>query len=85
MILSAGWIGTAFVMWGIWLTGRKQRSGFIIGVIGGILWAIKAVYTLQIDLITVNMLIILTQLHAWWKWGKNARPDLDDAPRPVRE
>ena len=71
MIESAGWIGTFFAMWGIWLTGHRRRSGFLAGALGGIFWGLRAYHTSQIDLITVEVLIILTQLHAWWRWGKD--------------
>lgn len=67
----SGWIGTVLVMYGIWRLGKKKRSGFIWCILAGLLWTVKATYTYQIDLMTVEILIILTQIHAWWKWGKH--------------
>jgi hypothetical protein len=68
MIEWAGWVGTLFAMVGIWLTGHRCRFGFLVGVLGGIFWGLKAYYTSQLDLITVEVLIIVTQLYAYFKW-----------------
>lgn len=78
MIEYTGWVGTIFTMWGIWLIGRKQRIGFLAGILGGVLWTIKAIHTSQVDLIAVEVLIVITQIYAWQQWGKDARLPLEN-------
>lgn len=77
----SGWIGTTLAVIGIWMLGKKHRSGFLICGLSCVLWGLKGVLTYQIDLITVEALILITELHAWMSWGKDGH--LADYPGTI--
>lgn len=63
-----GWAGSFFILVGILLVSYKLRSGFLFGVIGNGLWGIKGVIINEWDLVSLEVIIVIFQAFAWWKW-----------------
>jgi len=65
-----GWIANVFILLGIGMIAYKKRSGFIMGTIGNTLWCVKGFQTGQVDLITIEMIIVVLQLFSYINWKR---------------
>ena len=55
---------------GIYLIGNKTRYGFLVAVVGNILWVTLGTLTSSIALIITNVVLILLYLRAYKKWSE---------------
>lgn len=65
-----GWIGNIFILIGLVLVSYRRRSGFVHGCVGNSLWIVKASLTDQYDLLTIEIIIVIIQIFAWYNWGR---------------
>jgi len=63
-----GWIGNGFVIIGILCVGYKLRVGFLLGMVGSLIWAMRAYNTGQWDLMVIETVIIFLQAFSWYNW-----------------
>lgn len=55
---------------GIYLIGNKKQSGFLLAIIGGMIWIVFAILTQTIGLIIANIILIMLNLRGYLKWKK---------------
>lgn len=65
-----GWLGSASVLTGMWFIGRKNRFGFLLGVLGEVFWFTRGYTASEIDLMGLALVFIAMNGWNWWKWGK---------------
>lgn len=63
-----GWIGSAFLLAGLAFVGGKRRDGFLLGLIGEVLWVVKAIATDQYDLASICAVFALVYVCNWFRW-----------------
>lgn len=64
-----GWIGSAFIILGIWLVGDKSVWGFVFGATGNTLWIYVGLKRgKQCDLAVVAAIVAVLNLVGLWKW-----------------
>ena len=56
---------------GIYLIGNKKRYGFVIALIGNIIWVALGVWVQSIGLLFANLVIIVLYLRNYIKWKRN--------------
>jgi hypothetical protein len=78
-----GWFGNAFILTGISAVAYKKRWGFILGIIGNLLWAIRGLSTCQYDLIAIQVIIVLLQGFSYWNWGRDYVGTDNDIHKPA--
>lgn len=61
---------TAIGILGLWLTTRKSRWGFAIGVLAQVLWFSYAMVTRQYGFVLSASLFGVLYGRGWWKWSK---------------
>lgn len=66
-----GWVANLLLIICSWRLAHKDRWALLFGAAGGFLWAIKAIATHQLDLLSIEIILASLQLHAWYKWGKS--------------
>jgi len=68
-----GWLGTIFILAGTLGIAYKKRFGFMLGIIGNLLWCWRGFTTTQYDLVTIGIVIATLKAFSWWKWRSYAR------------
>ncbi len=68
-----GWIGTIFILSGTLAIAYKKRFGFMLGIIGNLLWCLRGFTTTQYDLATIGIIIAVLKAFSWWKWRNYVR------------
>lgn len=56
---------------GIYTIGNKQRYGFIIAMIGNMLWFTLGVLTKSIGLLFANFILALLYIRAFIRWDRD--------------
>lgn len=72
LISALGWIGNAFLVWGIWEIGNKRRFAHLLTVIGECAWIAKCLLsTPQVwDLAVICTVFAVLAGRCWVKWGQ---------------
>lgn len=65
-----GWVGNVFIILGILAIAYQYKVGFILGIIGNLLWCVRGYYTGQYDLITIEVFIVVLQIFSYFNWGR---------------
>jgi hypothetical protein len=65
-----GFIGWAWIFYGMWEVGRKRRSGFLIATLGGLFITAQAIMTPIWSLLVANTLFQALYVRNFIKWGK---------------
>ena len=68
-----GWVGNILIVAGMGLVAYKRRSGFVLGIVGNSLWCVRGVQTNQMDLVSIELVVVIVQLFSWWKWGRDVK------------
>lgn len=63
-----GWIANLLLVYSWWRIGYKELHAILVGVVGSLLWAVKAWYFEMYDLLTIEIVLGLIQLGSWWRW-----------------
>jgi len=66
-----GWIGNAFIISGMLAIAYKKRFGFMLGIVGSLLWCWRGFTTTQYDLLAIKLLVVDVGVFSWCKWGKS--------------
>ena len=61
---------TAVGIVGLWLTGRKSRWGFAVGLAAQVLWFLYAILTQQWGFIASCCLFGFLYARNFWRWSK---------------
>lgn len=57
---------------GIWLVGRKKKSGFLFAAAGGIVWIIAVIRTgVMFGLLIVVLPALGLNVYNYFKWGRD--------------
>lgn len=66
-----GWIATAIMLYGSFLVGEKNKTGFLCQITGNVLWAyVGLTRGMQVDLIVVSLAFCALYCHNFAKWCK---------------
>lgn len=77
------WMLAAVGILGIWLAGRKQRAGWLVGVAAQLLWIAYAITTRQWGFLVTAFAYGAVYIRNWLRWGREARtPAPASAPAP---
>jgi len=63
------WLAMAFTLVAIYQLGNKQRSGFILMIIGNLFWIGLGVFTTSLALIVANSIFAAMNLRGLRKWS----------------
>jgi len=66
------WIGTVFILSGLWLIGSKNRIGFVVSIIGCLFWAAYGIQHSILSILTVNVIFVFVNARGWFHWKKEA-------------
>lgn len=64
------WIAMLFTLVAIYQLGNKQRSGFVLMIIGNSFWIGLGVFTASLALIVANSIFALMNVRGLWKWSQ---------------
>ena len=67
------WIAMLFTLVAIYQLGNKQRSGFVLMIIGNSFWIGLGVFTASLALIVANAVFAAMNVRGLWKWSQEAR------------
>ena len=67
------WIAMLFTLVAIYQLGNKQRSGFVLMIIGNSFWIGLGVFTASLALIVANAVFAAMNVRGLWKWSREAR------------
>ena len=67
------WVAMVFTFWAIYLIGNKNRTGFVIMILGNAAWVVVGVLTDSLAMIIANGAFIAVNARAWLKWTREAR------------
>jgi nicotinamide riboside transporter PnuC len=68
------WIAAAFVIFSVYLTGRKNRWGWVVAGIGAILFMIVAFQKEVYGMIALDVVLIIMNIINFIKWSGYTRP-----------
>ncbi len=54
--------------WSIYAIGDKKDYGFLIGIVGNILWMAFGIMTTGVAIIIANIIIASLNARAYWNW-----------------
>lgn len=75
-----GWIANAIVLWGMFLIGNKSRLGFLVTVVGELMWSAVGVVRGELDLMIICLLFAGMAVRNYVKWADTNKPvDLVEA------
>lgn len=63
-----GWVGSALVFLSMWMVGRKNRFGFIVGAVAETFWLIYSVKIGSTELGFMSIVFAGLYLFNFWKW-----------------
>ncbi|MEK0325350.1 MAG: nicotinamide mononucleotide transporter [Nitrosopumilus sp.] len=66
-----GWIATAIVIFGTCLLSQKKKSGWLIRVVGNVLWVVVGFMTGLTSIIACEGTFILVDMIGYFKWKKD--------------
>jgi len=71
-----GYLGSLLILVGMWFTGRKNKFGFVLGILGEFAWFVRGVQTGLLDLLILTC--IFGAMHIWnyWEWSRPKRRHL---------
>lgn len=69
MINPFGWIGSTLIFVGLYLTGERNRLGFLVGAIAELFWLIYAytIGSLELGVMAVAFIVIYLRNFTKWK------------------
>jgi hypothetical protein len=64
-----GWLGDAFLVFGMYELGNKRRNGFLASIIGEFLWILAASSRHQWDLVAICVIFAVMAAKGFYTWG----------------
>jgi nicotinamide riboside transporter PnuC len=80
---GSDWVGMVFGLVSTYFLAKKNRWGFVLGVIGGFGWVAFGILTGSIPSIVANTLFIAFNCRGFFRWKKDDEEDAC-APRSKR-
>lgn len=71
MLEQIDWFGTAFLLWGLYLIGKKDKLGFLVSAVGCAIWLLWGIMHGVWSLSTVNIVFVIMNAINFYKWGKS--------------
>jgi hypothetical protein len=65
------WVLTAFLLTVLYMTGKKIRAGWIVGIVSQIIWLVYAITTKQYGFLVGVILVGGMYVKNWIDWGKD--------------
>ena len=75
--LHLDWIAAVFALVGVYVIGHRNKYGFLICMVSGLLWCIVAAHTRVYGLYLEVLPLFAVNLHNFNKWRKDERSALD--------
>jgi hypothetical protein len=66
-----GWFGNAFILFGVYLIGNKNKLGFVFAGVGEVIWSGYAIHKSNFDLASLSFVFIVMNIYNYLKWRKN--------------
>ena len=63
------WLAMVFTLVAIYQLGNKQRSGFLLMIIGNLCWIGLGVFTASLALIVANSIFAAMNVRGLYKWA----------------
>jgi len=63
------WVGTTFILSGLWLIGSKKRIGFPVGIVGCLFWAVYGLQHHILSILVVNIIFVFVNARGWYRWS----------------
>ena len=67
------WIGTAFLLYGLYLIGKKDRLGFAASAVGCACWLVYGIVNHIHSLAFVNIIFTTMNTWNWYKWRQKPK------------
>jgi nicotinamide riboside transporter PnuC len=79
------WIAGIFELFGVWLVGNRNRLGFLLNIVGCILWCIIAVYVPGArGILLVAIPAIFINIINYFKWRELSHKKRDITEEDLR-
>lgn len=80
------WIALVLNAVAIYLLGKKQRSGWSLGVLANLVWIVFGVLAHSVATMVACSIFVALNIKGWWNWRKEQTPNPASqtlgAPRP---
>jgi nicotinamide riboside transporter PnuC len=74
MLGLISWVASALELWGVWAIGSKNKWGFILNMLGSLLWVAVAVFGLPATgLLLVVVPAVFINIRNFLKWKKQEK------------
>lgn len=70
------WLLSAVGMLALWLLGRRSKTGFLVGLLSDVLWAVYSVQTAQWGFLPACAVYAVIHIHNYRKWGRLDEPSV---------
>lgn len=64
------WVGNAFLILGLVMTGGKRRFGWLFTVVGEVIWLVCSLAEARADMAFICLVFGVLAAVNWWRWGK---------------
>jgi len=79
IIMILGWAGTILFVYGVWIIGNKNVSGFYANSIANLLYAWQSIYLGNHPLFWLSILLIIINLKGIYQWQFKRTMEQKDA------
>ena len=66
---GSDWAAMVLSVASIWMLGSRQRSGFIVMVIGNTAWTVYGLLVMNLPVIISNVIFAALNLRGYYKWS----------------
>ena len=67
------WVANILTVSGVWILAKKDRSALLLLVVGNLLWMCYAISVHMWALVTINLVMTILDVRAWYKWGSESK------------
>ena len=64
------WLAMLLTFIAIWKIGNKEKSGFVLMIVGNVCWMVLGVQTSSLAMFLANLIFMLLNLRAIIKWNE---------------
>ncbi len=68
-----GFLGSGLILIGMWFIGKKNRFGFVLGLIGEGCWFYRGIQTGLMDLFILSSVFAVMHIYNFWQWSVKAK------------
>lgn len=66
-----GWIGTIFLILGLWYTGKLRWWGPLLTCVGEAIWVFVSIVRSQLDILVLSLVFLLVSIKNSYHWYLN--------------